>query len=108
MVFAAYLLKPLDHAEVLRCIGDLLGLDLELDGAIEESVPDAAPPFLRRPDAHALASLCALIEDGQVSEIVDWAEKLKSSMPDYADFADRVTTAVHALDFPTLRNLAET
>jgi hypothetical protein len=94
MNFDAALLKPLNHEAVRRCIGDLLGLDLQT-----QELP--APP-----GESALEDLRRLIEGGQISDIIDWSETLRRHTPSCAAFADRVATAAHTLDFPRLENLA--
>lgn len=104
--FAASLLKPLDHAEVLRCIGDLLGLDLQQEQAGPPEPTDGGAADAR-PGPAALDDLRRMIDSGQVTDIMGWAESLKASQPACGDFAERVRTAACTLDFPALNALAE-
>lgn len=105
--FAAHLLKPLEHTEVLQCIADLLGLDLERTDVSSEPSESIAPLPLPRPDDGALDQLRIMIENGQVSEIVDWAESLTACQPAFRPFTDQITTAALTLDFPALRDLVK-
>lgn len=106
--FSAHLLKPLDHDEVLRCIADLLGLDLEREDVSSHPTETSAPSSLMRPDDAALAQLRIMIENGQVSEILNWAERLTACTPAYRPFTDQITAAALTLDFPALHNLVNT
>lgn len=105
--FDAHLLKPLNHDSVLRCIGDLLGFDLETKNPASPPLP-AHPPRPLRPGAPALRTLRQLIEGGQVSDIIDWSEHLRAETPPCAAFAERVATAARMLDFPELETLSKT
>jgi signal transduction histidine kinase/DNA-binding NarL/FixJ family response regulator len=113
--FAQQLLKPLDHADLLRRIGELLHLQWESPAPlppasappspgtahIEPSpVPSAVPP------ESDLKVLMALVEAGQVSEILQWSDRLRAAQPEYARFAQEVYVAARFLDFPALRALA--
>jgi len=113
-------LKPLDHAALLQGVADLLGLDLlgsdllgldllglDLSGA-EASPPPAPNALATRPDAAAMAELRRLIANGQVSEIIAWAEARRRLQPGCAPFADEVGAAARDLDFTTLNALAQT
>jgi signal transduction histidine kinase/CheY-like chemotaxis protein len=98
--FADRLLKPLDHSEVLRCLGDLLGLEWIETG----EVAPAEKPLLRPGDA-ALHDLREMIEAGRVSDIMIWADELKARDQACELFADQVRDAAINLDFATLRDL---
>ncbi|WP_158240772.1 hybrid sensor histidine kinase/response regulator [Telmatospirillum siberiense] len=104
--FTRHLLKPIDHEVLLRHIGDLL--DLEWEEPPEETgespateIPDEYPP-----NETDMEILRAMIEAGQVSDIMTWAARLKIREPRCAIFADRVHTAARQLDFPALNKLA--
>ena len=117
--FAAQLLKPLDHADLLRRIGELLHLQWQapappspepapapspaLPGDAPKE-PSSAPPVV--PPESDLKTLMALVEAGQVSEILQWSDRLRTTHPDYARFAQEVYVAARFLDFPALRALA--
>jgi hypothetical protein len=53
-----------------------------------------------------LKALMALVEAGQVSEILQWSDRLRAAQPEYARFAQEVYVAARFLDFPALRALA--
>jgi len=102
--FAACFLKPLDHAGFLHILGNLLGLTW-----IRTSAPASAPPsaLLLRPGSAELVELQEMIEFGELTAIIEWAQRLRHRVPDCAIFADRVEEAATDLDFVTLKNLAE-
>ena len=107
LAFAAHLMRPLDHVEVLRRVGDVLGRPV-VPIAVEPAPPpqtEADPA--RRPDAAAMDRLRSMIDDGRVSDILDWAEAVKTADPAIGPFADAVAAAAHRLDFPRLAALAE-
>ena len=102
---AIHLLKPLDHAQFLQQIGDLL--QLEWDKSIQQE-PSKRPPPLpppASPPAADLQALKSMVDAGQVSEVMRWAEDLKASNPNCARFADEVYVAARFLDFPALHAL---
>ena len=105
LAFAAHLMRPLDHAEVMRRIGGLLGLEQRPVAAPVEPPPPVARA-VTRPDAATLDHLRAMIEDGRVSDIMDWAAALASERPALADFADAVAAAARRLEFGRLNDLA--
>jgi signal transduction histidine kinase/CheY-like chemotaxis protein len=102
--FAACFLKPLDHAGFLHILGNLLGLTW-----IRASAPVSTPPTapLLRPGSAELAELQEMIEFGELTAIVEWAQRLRHRVPECAVFADRVEAAATDLDFVTLNHLAE-
>ena len=101
--FADHFLKPLDHLKVLQCLGDLLGLDW--NEADEKPVPPAPALLETETPAVEMATLRAMIENGRISEIMDWAEALKAKEPQHESFADKIHIAARQLDFPTLKAL---
>jgi len=105
--FAAHLLKPLVHTHLLRHIGDALQLTWQANDADLKGTEDPRPvPFMASPPAQDLAVLQSMIESGRISEILSWAEALKTAKPDYARFAQEVHVAARFLDLPVLRALA--
>lgn len=102
--FAKHLLKPLNHSEVLRCLGDLLGLDWIETAA---ATPVREEP-LRRPGEAFLQDLREMIEAGRVSDIASWATDLKARDQACGEFAERVLTAALDLDVASLIKLAGT
>jgi signal transduction histidine kinase/CheY-like chemotaxis protein len=104
---AGHLMRPLDHAEVLRRVGELLGRPLALPPAPgPEPVAAEAIPARRRPQAASLAQLREMIDDGRVSDILDWAAETARD-PEVAGFAEAVAAAARRLDFDRLTALAE-
>lgn len=99
---SAHFLRPLDHAALLGAIGDLLGLQWRSGTA--EVAPGASG--CERPDAAALDELARWVDGGQLTEIIEWAQALKTNSPQLGEFADRVLAAVDAIDFPALEALA--
>ncbi|MGE5516606.1 MAG: ATP-binding protein [Bacteroidota bacterium] len=103
MNFAEHLLKPLDHVTLLRCLGELLGLewvDSAPSATLVEDAPGACPDDVER------ERLRAMIMGGRISEMMAWAETLKVETPRYAAWADKVHAAADQLDFPALKDLA--
>jgi signal transduction histidine kinase/DNA-binding NarL/FixJ family response regulator len=111
--FAAYLPKPLDHAALLQLIGELLSLHWHIpEDGIEAPTPTPSQPSplvaqQALPPVAELQKLHAMVEAGQVSGILRWAEALKTSNPSYAKFADQVHVAARVLDFAALRAAAQ-
>lgn len=99
---AAHFLRPLDHAALLRTLGDLLGLQW-LSGA-QQAEP--GPTGYERPDAAALGDLSRWIDGGELTEITEWATALKVNSPRHDEFANRVLAAADAIDFVALEELA--
>lgn len=121
--FTAHFLRPLNHGQLLKQMGDLLGLtwtaadSTHTPEGSEEGLEER-PPFpvlaagqeqtLReRPNLSEaeLSDLRELVETGQVTEIKRWALSLKETSPEHTLFADRVLLAVDALDMETLNSL---
>ncbi len=72
---------------------------------------DEAPPLepdlpAERPAQSHLKALGLLIENGQITDIVDWAHALKQDLPDCIAYSEAVKQAATDLDFPRLRQLA--
>jgi hypothetical protein len=76
---------------------------------IRASAPVSTPPTapLLRPGSAELAELQEMIEFGELTAIVEWAQRLRHRVPECAVFADRVEEAATDLDFVTLNHLAE-
>jgi len=108
IAFAAHLMRPLDHAELVRRVGDLLGRPL---GPIAPAAATAGPRATgaaqtgaKPPDTAALDRLRAMIDDGRVSDILDWVTAAAGD-PALADLAAAVGGAARRLDFERLREL---
>ncbi|WP_024301345.1 7TM-DISM domain-containing protein [Pseudogulbenkiania sp. MAI-1] len=86
LCFDAELLKPADPGQLLTTIEALL------------SLPETTP---LKPGPTDLAALRALIDDGRVSDIENWALALGRD-PIHADFAREVAQAAADLDFERL------
>jgi signal transduction histidine kinase/CheY-like chemotaxis protein len=105
--FIAHILKPLDHAKLLRLIGDLLGLEWTDAGASDDTVRDKPLPAYCRPDLSELEDLRRMIENGQVSGIMAWSDALATRQSRCADFAEAVHQAARQADFQALAALTE-
>jgi two-component system, sensor histidine kinase LadS len=114
--FAAQFMRPVDHAQLLARIGDLLDLYWSdqatetVDGDATTLGPSLEHPQamsdLVRPAAKDLQSLAQLVELGQVTAIEEWGSRVLAERPECAAFVDLVLQAVHRLDFQTLLHLA--
>lgn len=101
--FADALLKPLNHSEVLRCIGAHLNLIwIQDSGESQETLSI----ILSRPSDEEIRALRALIEAGRISDIVSWADEIISCNPQLIAFAERVKEAALDLDFEQLEELS--
>lgn len=102
--FAACFLKPVDHDGFLQILGNLLALRWIRSAAPSHEPAAAALP---RPGAAELAELQDMIDFGEVTAIVEWAQRLRHRVPECKAFADRLEEAATDLDFVMLRQLAE-
>lgn len=101
--FAACLIKPVDHAGLLDRIADRL----DRRRCPPHDMPRATSPRTNAaPAAVDLQPMRRLVETGQVSAIIDWADALATRRPELLDFASQVKTAAKRLDFATLAELA--
>jgi CheY-like chemotaxis protein len=101
LVFSAYMLKPLDHRELLDCLGELLQLEWQITSAetLTKEPPVDISSFL---DAETLEELRVLVKTGQITEIMTWAESLSKSDPQYRVFAERLYNAARNIDVAEL------
>lgn len=123
--FSGYFLRPLDHEQLLRRVGDLLELSwtatpFRVNADDESEDKPETGGFLPNPSqlTHAsatvafpgetdLRALGRLVETGQVTAIKEWATTLKAREPRYAAFSERVLSATQVLDMNALRDLAD-
>jgi YesN/AraC family two-component response regulator len=112
--FADQFLRPLDHAQLLKCLGDLLDLQWTAQAVDQESHrgEQVASESLAEsvmgmvlPDVHHLRELAPLVELGQVTAIEEWVQRLQAEHPECGPFAAQVLEAVHRLDFQGLQAL---
>lgn len=115
--FAAQFLRPVDHAQLLARIGDLLDLqwsDVAMDRG-GDGLPTkdrqvlpaiAAAQAIPVPHPRELQALAQLVELGQVTAIEEWGHRVKAQYPECTLFVEQVLQAVHRLDFQTLLHLA--
>jgi CheY-like chemotaxis protein len=106
LTYSAQLLKPLNHAELLKRIGELLALQWQVsepEALNSTTLPQIAP---HRLDDAELAKLRHMIAGGRVSEIIDWAAALESGSPGNQPFARAVSAAARNLDLVGLQALA--
>jgi signal transduction histidine kinase len=105
--FAAEFLRPIEHAQLLSRMADILdlhwtehavhdaGLLISTDAASNHSV---LTPDLALPEVHHLHELAKLVELGQVTAIEEWVRSLLSKQPECAPFADLVLASVQRLE----------
>jgi len=108
LAFAAFFARPLNHSALLKRLGDLLHLDWQEYEVAAEAAPVIAAPVslthhLVPPEAD-LQTLRSMVEAGQISDIIRWADMLQSINPHYAEFARKVHVSARMLDFAALRS----
>jgi len=106
--FAAEFLRPIDHAQLLARIADLLDLrwsdrpQIHDDGVRLDVAAEQPKPAMVLPDASHLQALAKFVELGQVTAIDEWVRSLQAMHPKYNVLAEHVQDALHRLDFPAL------
>ncbi len=112
--FADQFLRPLDHAQLLTCMGDLLDLQWTAQAVDQESHrgEQVASESLAQsvmgmalPDVRHLRELAPLVELGQVTAIEEWVRRLQAEQPECGPFAAQVLEAVQRLDLQGLEAL---
>jgi len=112
--FAAQFLRPLDHAQLLARMGDLLDLQWTSQAVDHESHRSAqmardslALPVkgMALPDGLYLQELAQLVERGQITAIEESVQALQAEHPECSAFAAQVLEAVHRLDLQGLEDL---
>ena len=112
--FADQFLRPLDHAQLLTCMGDLLDLQWTAQAVDQESHrgEQVASESLAEsvmgmalPDVRHLRELAPLVELGQVTAIEEWVRRLQAEQPECGPFAAQVLEAVQRLDLQGLEAL---
>ena len=103
----AFISKPLDFDVLLARIAALLGIDW-----IREAVqPPAGAPmpatFPVNIPAEAMSELHQLARDGNMSGIVQWAERMAASDPAHAAFAARLHQLARAWQSKAILQLVE-
>lgn len=99
--FSLSLLKPVDHDELLRRIGELL----DLKWIREKTAPAVSSPTLVRPPVPELQALSRMVDLGEVTAIREWSMQLRRDYPQHAGFADEVEKAITMLDFKALESM---
>lgn len=108
--FDALLLKPVGAAELLECIGSLLGLtwiwaeEAAMLAGLDETSRAAASRAL--PSAAECAELAELARRGAVYEIEAWTARLSQIRPECREFCRKVETRLAALDFKGIAAIA--
>ena len=112
--FTAQFLRPLDHAQLLTRMGDLLGLQWTAQAVDLESHMSAqlasdslalSAKGMALPDVSHLQELAQLVELGQITAIEEWLQGLLAQQPECAPFAAQVLEAVQRLDLQGLEAL---
>lgn len=109
--FAAQFLRPLDHAQLLSRMGDLLDLQWTAHNVdpdhhkSAQMVSESSTLSTKRmalPDARYLHELTKLVELGQITAIEEWVRRLLAEQPECAPLATQVLEAAHRLDLQGL------
>lgn len=107
--FAAEFLRPIDHAQLLAHMGDILDLRWteqvvhHAQGATVTGETQAqTSSVMTVPDVHHLRELAKLVELGQITAIEEWVAKLRGAQPECCSFAEHVLEAVRQLDLHDL------
>jgi CheY-like chemotaxis protein len=103
--FAAHLLKPLNYPKLLQLIGELLHMDWIMKPDIQPVSPTVSASPHGVMTAQDRASLRTLIDSGQMSAIMAWAQDLKRRSPECTALADQLEVAARGLDLVTLEKL---
>jgi signal transduction histidine kinase/DNA-binding NarL/FixJ family response regulator len=99
----SFLPKPLERGELVRLIGEALGLEWILE-EVAEAVPDAA---MQTPLPAELGALHAAALAGNMRQVRAEAEQLASGQPAYQSFADVVVSMARAFQSQALLTLIE-
>ena len=100
--FAAHLLKPLDYQNLLQQIGELLHIDWVLKADVKPELSTAMACTSYVMTAQDRQSLRNLIDSGQMSAIMTWAQDLKRRVPESTAIAEQLEVAARSLDMATL------
>lgn len=95
--FDAVLLKPVNGADVLQCIGGLLGL-VWLRAGKTAGLPRPGRGCAAMPSAAECATLATLAQQGAVYELEEWLARVRLLQPECAAFCDEVGERLSALD----------
>jgi signal transduction histidine kinase len=98
--FDAALLKPLGGAEVLECVGGLLGLVwLRAEPKADGEPAGHAAAVREPPSAEACGELAEWARLGAVYEIEEWIAGVRRNHPESGEFCREVENRLAALDF---------
>jgi signal transduction histidine kinase/CheY-like chemotaxis protein len=103
----AFITKPVDFDVLLARIGELLDIEwiraaVQRDAALD--TPAACPASM---PADAMSELHRLARDGNMSGIVQWAERIAASDPPHAAFAARLHQLARAYQSKAILQLVE-
>jgi CheY-like chemotaxis protein len=101
-VFAAILMKPVEPDRLADVLADALDLQWEDDSLLDDA--KASPP-LQRPSAEMLLPLREAAEQGRITDIEDWVDRMLATEPDSHDFALAVRHSVRRLDLAGILGL---
>lgn len=99
--FDAVLLKPVNGADVLQCIGGLLGL-VWLKAGSTGGLPRPGTGCMAMPSAADCATLATLAQQGAVYELEEWLARVRLIQPGCTAFCDEVDERLSVLDFAAI------
>ncbi|MBU3673152.1 MAG: response regulator [Sinobacteraceae bacterium] len=102
--FTAVFLKPLEHDALLRTLGSVLRLQWQRRPYSAAPNVGAAATLDDPPE---LATLAQMVELGEISAIITWAQQLRQRKPQHTAAANRIEQAAQDLDFELLRALTQ-
>jgi CheY-like chemotaxis protein len=99
--FACSSLKPFNTDSLLRAISEVLSIEW-ISTESESLVPSSKP---KRPPIELLVPLKVMIEEGAVTDIMEWLKAITEQHPEYKDYCEIIAASNLELDFESLRNL---
>lgn len=105
-LFDASLLKPINFLELQDTLGRLLSLDTIAIGTSDEPAPD--DDALPLPPPASLRAVHGLIDLGAISDLIDWAEALRTGYPQYEAFYRRARQLIDQGNLSGLARLCRT
>lgn len=103
--FDGFHMKPLEHLMLIEQIGSLLGLAWVFDEYNTLPIDEELISADEYPDADQLVYLEQLINGGQISEIMEWANSLSATHPHLSRYTKQLYSAAKNIDFPHLEKL---
>ncbi|WP_436197575.1 ATP-binding response regulator, partial [Paraburkholderia hospita] len=103
----AFVNKPVDFDALLARIAALLGIDWIREAVQQQAGPPMPATLPANIPAEAMSELHQLARDGNMSGIVQWAERIAASDPSHAAFAARLHQLARAWQSKAILQLVE-